>query len=95
MLLFHHFYLLIIIYKVFKISIVIINNFHLISSFVQSINVGPQLLLQSLNISGIITKILHRYSIANRIDDSMISLEFLNGALMEGSPMEIENDHDQ
>ena len=92
---FNHFYLLVVFNKVLKISIVIIHDFHLISSFVQSINVGPKLLFQSFNISSIITEIFNRNSIADWIDDSMVSLEFLNGSLVEGPPMQVEDDHDQ
>lgn len=95
MLLFNHFYLLVILYKVFEVSIVIVDDFHLISSLVQSINIGSKLLLQGLDVCGAITEILHRNSIADRIDNCRISLEFLDGSFVEGSPMEVEDDHDQ
>lgn len=95
MLFFNQFYLLIIIYKVFEIPIVIVYDFHFISSLVQSINISSELSLQSFDIRCIIREILHRNSIADRINNSMISLKFLNGSFVEGPPMEVKDDHDQ
>lgn len=78
-----------------EISIVVIHNLHFIGSLVESVNIGPQLLLQSFHISPLVPKAFNRNSVTDRIDDSMISIHFLNGSLMERAPVQIEDDHDQ
>jgi hypothetical protein len=50
MLFFNYFDLLIVVDKFAEVSIVVVDDFHLISPFVESINVSSKLLFQSFDI---------------------------------------------
>lgn len=52
-------------------------------------------MFKSLFIGGWITEVLNGKSIADGVEDLMISFHFFNGSFMEGSPVKIEDDHNQ
>ena len=89
----HKLNLFVIINKFIKITIIIIDDLNLISSFVKRINVCFKLLLKGLHVCIFIVEILNGKCVAYRINNFVIFFHFFNCCLMEWSPMQVEEDH--
>lgn len=91
----NRFDLLIILNKSIELAIVVVHYFNFICSFINTINVGSQVFLKSLQIRGRVEKVFNRKCIADWIDDLMILLILLDCWFVKGPPVKVEDNHDQ
>ncbi len=79
----NEFDLFVVVHEFIKVAIVVVDYFHLVGSFVESVNICSELLLEGLHVGALIKEVLNGEGIADRVDNLMILLQLLNGRLVE------------